>query len=499
MPPDTSGPESSASGRAGPLDDYRAKRDFAATPEPSGNDGALAAPNVLRFVVQEHHARAMHWDLRLEHDGVLPSWAVPKGIPLDPHVNRLAVRTEDHPLEYLDFAGDIPEGEYGGGTMRVWDHGTYEALEWTDRKVTVVLHGERVQGRYALFRTGRDGRERDWMIHRMDPPADPTAQPMPATVAPMLATPATERPRHGAWAYELKWDGIRAVAFVEGGRVRFQNRNERDITPRYPELRELGRALGSTRAILDGEIVSFNPETGRPDFHRLQQRMHVDGDHRIRKLSQDLPATYMIFDLVWLDGHSLVEVPYEQRRATLAGLDLRGPSWQCPPHEVGDGSATFDISLRFGLEGVVAKALDSRYEGGRRSSAWLKIKHGMRQELVVAGWMPGERGRTGSVGSLLVGYYDDEGTLVYSGRVGSGLTGNDIERLDRALPQLERATSPFGAGSVPRGARFTEPRLVAEVRFTEWTPAGGLRQPVFLGLRTDVDPATVRREAPTAP
>lgn len=484
----------------GKLADYHAKRDFAATPEPSGD--AKSAPadgsDAPRFVIQEHHARAMHWDLRLERNGVLPSWALPKGLPLDPKENHLAVHTEDHPLEYLDFAGDIPAGEYGGGSMRVWDHGTYEPIEWTDRKVVVALHGQRADGRYALFQTGRGDRERDWMIHRMDPPADPTAEPMPDTFEPMLATAATKRPTTGRWGYELKWDGIRSIAFVEGGRVRFTSRRGGDITARYPELRALGRALGSTRAVLDGEIVAFDPESGRPSFHRLQQRMHVEGEHRIRRLSQELPVTYMIFDVMWLDGHSLVDEPYEQRRARLAELALQGQSWQCPPHEVGDGQATTDVSVRFGLEGVMAKALDRPYEPGRRSSAWLKIKNGLRQELVVGGWMPGERGRTGSVGSLLVGYYDDTGdgigALVYAGRVGSGMSQRDVDWWDAALAERERRTSPFARGSVPRGARFVEPSYVVEVRFTEWTPGGGIRQPVYLGRRDDKPPTEVRRE-----
>jgi bifunctional non-homologous end joining protein LigD len=486
-----------ARGNKDKLAEYQAKRDFETTPEPSGDEHAADDDGQpLRFVVQEHHARSMHWDLRLERDGVMVSWAVPKGIPVDPKVNHLAVHTEDHPLEYLTFAGDIPEGEYGAGTMRVWDEGTYEPLEWTDRKVVADFRGRRVQGRYALFQTGRGDRTRDWMIHRMDPPADPDAEPMPSTFAPMLATPATERPRHGEWAYELKWDGIRAIAFVDGGRARFTNRRGGDITARYPELRALGRAMGSTRAILDGEIVSIDPATGRPDFHRIQQRMHVDGEHRIRKLSEELPVTYIVFDLVWFDGHSLVPEPYEERRARLLALGLTGPNWQTPPHEVGDGAATEDVSRQFGLEGIVAKALGRAYEPGRRSTAWLKIKHGRRQELVVGGWMPGEKGRTGSVGSLLVGYYadDEPDVLVYAGRVGSGLTQADVARYDRELPEIERATSPFERGDVPRGARFVAPRLVVEVKFTEWTPNGAIRQPVWLGDRDDVEPKTVRRE-----
>lgn len=492
----------------GKLADYAAKRDFTATPEPRGgiggdrdherdHDRAGDARAPLRFVIQEHHARAMHWDLRLERDGVLASWALPKGLPLDPAQNHLAVHTEDHPIQYLDFAGDIPDGEYGAGSMRVWDDGTYEPIEWTERKVVVALHGRRAQGRYALFRTGRgtrDGRARDWMIHRMDPPADPSAEAMPATFAPMLATTATARPARGRWAYELKWDGIRAMAFVDGGRARFTSRRGGDISARYPELRALGRALGATRAVLDGEIVAFDPERGRPDFHRLQQRMHVEGEHRIRRLSQELAVTYMIFDLVWLDGHSLVDESYEQRRTRLAGLALQGPAWQCPPHEVGDGQATTDVSLRFGLEGVMAKALDGRYEPGRRSGGWLKIKNGFRQELVVGGWMPGTRGRTGSVGSLLVGHYDADGTLVYAGRVGSGMSQRDVQWWDAASVANARPTSPFGRGAIPRGARFVEPEIVVEVRFTEWTPGGGLRQPVYLGRRADKPAAEVRRE-----
>jgi len=475
------------------LAEYEAKRDFDATPEPP----ARAAPRrrsrtqaAPRFVVQEHHARALHWDLRLKRDGVLASWAVPKGIPVDPKRNHLAVRTEDHPLDYLTFQGEIPAGEYGGGSMGVWDAGTFETHKFDDDEVMVTLHGERVHGKYVLFRTGG----KQWMIHRMDPPEDPDRAAPPKDLAPMLATLKEEKPGTDGWAYELKWDGIRAIGYVDGGRIRLVTRNGNDVTRRYPELRRLGETLGARDVVLDGEIVAFD-ENSRPSFERLQRRMHVDSDSTIRRLVGEVPVTYVLFDLLWLDGHSTMDLPYHERRAQLRALELNGSSWQTPPHEDGDGDATEEISKRFGLEGIVAKRLDSRYEPGRRSRAWLKIKNDRRQEFVVGGWQPGEGGRTGSIGSLLLGYYDGD-VLHYAGKAGSGLSGAVISQLEATFAKHTRADSPFGAGRVPKGVRFVDPTLVVEVRFTEWTSAGNIRHPTFLGLRTDKDPNEVVRERP---
>src|SRR5687768_13118764 len=219
---------------------YREKRDAAATPEPAGEAGADAqAAGAPRFVVQEHHARRLHWDLRLEHDGVLASWAVPRGIPPGPERNHLAVRTEDHPLEYLEFHGEIPAGQYGAGSMTIWDRGTYEQHKWRDKEVMVTFHGERVRGRYVLFRTRGD----DWMIHRMDPAEDPDREPMPESLEPMLATTGPLPADDERWAYEIKWDGVRAIALIDAGRLRLHARSGRDITGRYPELRPLGESL----------------------------------------------------------------------------------------------------------------------------------------------------------------------------------------------------------------------------------------------------------------
>src|SRR3954452_25514359 len=283
------------------LERYRDKRDFRATPEPSGDADAPEAGK--RFVVQEHSARSMHWDLRLEHEGTLVSWAVPKGIPPDPKRNNLAVRTEDHPLEYLEFEGDIPEGNYGAGTMRIYVRGTYELHKLRDKEVMVTFHGERVRGRYVLFRTS----DKNWMIHRMDPAEDPTREPLPEEIEPTLACPG-RLPTGDGWAYEIKWDGVRAIAYVEGGRVRLASRRARNITPTYPELARLGRALGTHDAVLDGEIVAF--EGGTPSFQRLQRRMNLGSEAQVRRIAATVPVVYIIFDVLFLDGHSLLGLPY---------------------------------------------------------------------------------------------------------------------------------------------------------------------------------------------
>jgi bifunctional non-homologous end joining protein LigD len=469
-----------------PLETYRAKRDFDRTREPAGGraGGAAEAP-IARFVVQEHHARALHWDLRLERDGVLASWAVPKGIPQDPARNHLAVRTEDHPIEYLDFHGEIPAGEYGAGTMKIWDSGTYETHKWRDAEVMVTFHGERLHGRYVLFRTGG----KNWMIHRMDPPEDPAREPMPEHVEPMLAK-AGELPREdGRWAYEVKWDGVRAIGYAEGGRLRLESRNGRDITPRYPELRELGRALGAREAILDGEVVAIG-EDGRPSFQRLQGRMHLTSEHTVRRLSQSEPVTYVIFDLLWLEGRSLMDLPYVERRERLMELGLDGPTWQTPAHHVGDGAALLEASRAQGLEGILAKRVDCPYTPGRRSQGWIKVKNVRRADVVIGGWLPGEGNRSGRIGALLVGYYDD-GELKYAGRVGTGFTQAELDRLQSLLEPLAREDSPFSGRQPPRGARFVEPRLVATVDYGEWTQTRTLRHPSYKGLRDDVDPEDV--------
>jgi bifunctional non-homologous end joining protein LigD len=327
---------------------------------------------------------------------------------------------------------------------------------------------------------------------------DKAGEPLPERLRPMNATLAVA-PSGRGWAWELKWDGIRALAYVEDARIRLYTRNGNEVTHRYPELAPLGSALAGRRAVLDGEIVALDDE-GRPSFERFQQRMHVENRAEIRRLVVDVPIVYMLFDLLHLDGRSLMRAPYAERREELTALDLNGASWQTPPNEVGDGAAIREVSERFGLEGVVAKRLDSLYEPGRRSRAWIKVKYTTEQEFVVGGWYPGEKGRTGTVGSLLIGYYEGEGdarVLRYAARVGSGLRGSDLEYLDRALAERARPTSPFGAGSPPRGSHFVEPDLVVQVQFREWTQSGGVRAPVFRGYRRDKPAEEVVREVPS--
>jgi bifunctional non-homologous end joining protein LigD len=468
------------------LSDYRRKRDFGATPEPPPEGAGRAAdPALDRFVVQEHHARRLHWDLRLEHDGTLASWAVPRGIPPDPRRNNLAVRTEDHPLEYLDFHGEIPSGQYGAGTMTIWDHGRYELHKWREDEVMVTLHGERVQGRYVLFRTRGD----DWMIHRMDPPQDPDREPMPESVVPMLARSGPLPSDQDQWAFEIKWDGVRAIAFSSGGRLRMTSRSGRDITAQYPEVRGLAEALGSHEAVLDGEVVAFGPD-GLPSFSELQRRMHVGNARTVARLARESPVAYVAFDLLWLDGHSLMELPYAERREALLGLGLKGSNWQVPGHHVGDGDALLQVSRAQGLEGVVAKRLDCPYTPGRRSSGWVKVKNVRRVSLVVGAWLPGEGGRTGRLGALCVGFHEDGG-LRYAGRVGTGFSENELLRLQRLLEPLAADASPFSGRQPPKGARWVRPELVCDVEFVEWTHTRTLRAPSYKGLRDDLAPEQV--------
>jgi bifunctional non-homologous end joining protein LigD len=485
--------------KAQKLDRYREKRDFARTPEPTGD--RAPAEESGRFVVQEHHATRLHWDLRLEHDGALASWAIPNGIPMHPSENRLAVRTEDHPLEYLDFRGEIPKGQYGAGTMKIWDRGTFDIHKWEDRKVEVTFHGEHLSGRYGLFPIGRDAStQNDWMIHRMDPPADPDRQPMPERIVPMLARLSTRVPTPEAkWSFEVKWDGVRAIAYIQPGRLRLESRNLNDITETYPELRGLVRAAGMRELVLDGEIVAFD-EHGRPSFERLQRRMHVTSPSAVRRLMSSHPVVYAIFDLLYLDGHSLMALPYTERRARLEELELSGASWRVPATHPGEGTKLLEATKRQDLEGIVAKRLDSSYEPGGRTGAWLKVKNTLRQELVVGGWLPGEGRRAERIGALLVGYYED-GEFRYAGRVGTGFTDKVLEELGQRLAPLRRKTSPFSsAPKLPREAVFAEPCLVAEVEFREWTNDGVLRAPSFKGLREDKAPREVVLEMkPGAP
>jgi bifunctional non-homologous end joining protein LigD len=375
------------------LQAYRDKRDAARTPEPVPPPDASPPDQALggTFVIQEHHARRLHWDFRLERDGVLVSWALPKGVPNDPAVNHLAVHTEDHPLDYGSFEGQIPRGEYGAGAVTIWDRGRYETLKWAPSEVKVVLHGQRVTGGYVLFQT----KGNQWMIHR-------ERLTLPGTLRPMLAVTGPAPRDQDRWALEMKWDGVRALAYIEKGKVRLMSRTERDITVTYPELARLGSATTHKQLLTDGEIVVFGDD-GWPEFEALQPRMHVSAASQAALLAGQTPVTYLIFDLLQLDGRPLMDLEYTERRALLDELALSGPNWQTPPWFPGpDFAAVQAVSKEHGMEGVVAKRLDSRYTPGVRTDNWRKIKNVHTQEAVVAGYKPGQGNRTGQVGSLLI-------------------------------------------------------------------------------------------------
>lgn len=485
-----------ALGHAAPdrLDRYRSMRDGSATPEPvpAGRPSARGAQEPI-FVIQEHHARRLHWDFRLERDGVLVSWAVPKGVPDSSQQNHLAVPTEDHPMEYAAFEGEIPKGQYGAGSVRIWDSGTYSASKWRGDEVIATLRGQPGGGlggeprTYALIRTGEN-----WLIHLMkeqqsDPPEDV------GSVAPMLATLADRRDLgdESQWAFEMKWDGVRTIAVVEEDRVRLYSRSGRLVTSTYPEVAEALTGLPAG-TVLDGEIVALN-EQAIPDFGLLQQRMGLEKERDVNSARVHIPVTFLAFDLLTHEGRSLLRRSYERRRDDLDALGVDGATALTPPAFTGSLSEAVAASRRWKLEGVVAKRRDSTYQPGKRSTDWLKIKHQRMQSVVIGGWRPGA---SVGFGSLLLGIPSPEG-LRYVGRVGTGFSDAQRREIAVQLRRGERKTSPFL--EVPRevvaDAHWTTPGLVGEVVYGGWTGSGVLRHASWRGLRKDLEPDDVRVES----
>lgn len=477
------------------LSTYTAKRDFSRTPEPAADreptprsDGG-GGP---RFVLQHHLATRLHHDLRLERSGTAPSWAVPKGLPDVPGVRHLAVQTEDHPLSYMSFSGEIPQGEYGGGPVRIWDEGTYDLLEWTDDKVTFRLHGRRHTGEYHLFRTGGADDPSQWMVVRADQPADLPGPP-PA-LAPMLAVDGGgEGFDDPEWVFEVKWDGVRAIATTvrpgtgEPASTRLVSRLGNDVTAAYPELASLWERVLARNAVLDGEIVAFGTD-GVPSFQRLQRRMHLRDEGGVDRARTRIPVTYMVFDLLAVDGAAIIDRPLAERLALLDEVLVPGGAVQRSEAVPEAGTALFSAASERGLEGLVAKRAASPYRPGQRSRDWRKLKVRRSVDCVVGGWLPGQGGRGGSLGALLLGLHD-EGRLRYVGRVGSGFDEAELARLDALL--AERAgDSPFSGGPPrpPKGARFVRPDLVCRVEYGEVTEEGVLRAPSYKGLVEGADP-----------
>jgi bifunctional non-homologous end joining protein LigD len=555
------------------LTKYRSMRDGEKTPEPVPQ--TAAAPSDGRsFVIQEHHASRLHWDFRLEHDGVLVSWALPKGVPDDPSKNHLAVQTEDHPLEYGTFEGSIPAGEYGGGEVTIWDAGEYELEKWRDKEVIATLHGRPDGGlkgptRVALIKTGGFGRgssgdakdQNNWLIHRMalEPStsdakagksgsgkseasksesgkseasksksgkseaskSEASAAPSPVTaptdapvaIKPMLATmgSAADITSDEQWAFEMKWDGIRAIAVVDkrdpaAPTVQLISRNGIDMSVTYPELTALAAATNATTAVFDGEIVALNSKN-RPDFGRLQKRMKLTKPADVERARKQVPVNFMLFDVLALDGDPLTESSYDDRRQALESSVRSKGAIQVPPAFSAEGKTDAEVlhdalasSLELGLEGVMAKKREADYLPGGRSSSWIKLKHHLAQEVVIVGWRPGKGRRADSVGSLLMAVPGDNG-LEYVGRVGTGFGDRELDQLKTDFAALARKTSPLSTSpgsEIPRAdaadAQWISPKLVGEVEFAEWTSTGRLRQPAWRGWRSDKAASDVVRE-----
>jgi DNA ligase D-like protein (predicted ligase)/DNA ligase D-like protein (predicted polymerase)/DNA ligase D-like protein (predicted 3'-phosphoesterase) len=465
------------------LTTYRGMRDAAMTPEPVPQKPPKAGNNEL-FVIQEHHARRLHYDLRLERDGVLVSWAVPKNLPDTPAVNHLAVHTEDHPLEYLTFHGTIPKGEYGAGQMIVWDTGTYDTEKFNDippdgpahgGEVIVTLHGNKIDGRYALIQT--DGK--NWLAHRMKDQKHPHA----GDLAPMLATEGSvANLKSTQWAFEGKWDGYRVLVDANRGTLNVRSRRGREVTAEYPQFEALAADLADHHVILDGEAVALD-ESGVPSFSEMQNR------------ARSTRVEFWAFDILHLDGRSLLRAKYSDRRRLLEAL-AEGGGVIVPEQLPGDGPEALEFASKQRWEGVIAKKRDSTYQPGRRSSSWIKDKIWCTQEVVIGGWRQGEGGRSSGIGALMLGIPEDGG-LHFAGRVGTGFTEKDLAKLKDMLKPLHTDESPFTT-RLPRadakGVTFVRPELVGEVRYSERTSDGRLRQPSWRGLRPDKTPDEVRWE-----
>lgn len=523
--------------RGASLQDYRKKRDPNQTPEPFG--GRVFEGGGL-FVVQQHAARRLHYDLRLEMEGVLKSWAVPKGPSTKPHDKRLAVQVEDHPLEYADFEGVIPKGNYGAGPVIVWDRGFYRLtpgaapLEQLGRgKLEIEFYGYKLHGTWMLVRTRQSTNE--WLffskvsqasekevtemfpesilsgltVEQMTSPAkktDPIREQLRALGAPIATIDARrqgfmlaslrEKPfSHKQWLFEIKYDGVRVLAAKEKGSILLYSRNRNDVTARYPEITQALNTLPAASFLLDGEIIASD-SMGRPSFQRLQQRMHLTNPLDIERAKRSVPLRAFFFDCLAFEDRDLRRIPLLRRKECLRLLLPARGVIQYSDHIRERGEAFFAAAWEQRLEGMIAKRITSSYAAGR-TREWLKVKCQRRQEFVVGGYTK-PRGSRDGFGALHLGLYQD-GNLVYVSRVGTGFDRPTVEVLWSELQPLVRPTSPFTRGS-PSGPdhRWVEPRLVCEVRFTEWTRQGGLRHPSFLGLRNDKPPETCVREPPVS-
>lgn len=449
------------------------------------------APPGESFVIQQHHATALHHDLRLEMHNestpVLVSWAVPKGLPRRRGERHLAIRTEDHPMGYASFSGTIPEGEYGGGEVRIFDQGTYEMVGRSDDRITFRLDGERLDGVWHLVHTGTDGGKEQWLAIMSEDLRSSGDEP--PDLDPMLATLTSEAFDDAEWVFEPKWDGIRALA-VCGEETHLISRNDKDITVAYPELHDLHRQVVALDAVIDGEIVAF--DGGVPSFQRLQQRMHLRDQARIEQVSKQIPVVFMVFDIIFLDGSDLTGRPLDERRRLLEDVIVASDQIQVSPATEGTGIALYRAAESQGLEGIMAKRKSSTYRPGARSRDWLKVKVTFDADVVIVGWTVGEGARAGTLGSLVMAVYDQD-RLRYVGNVGTGFDKRSLQETMSLLDGLEETASPFPPDVLRsraelRNAHWVPAVLVARVEHRQLTDAGRLRAPSFQGFREDKAP-----------
>jgi bifunctional non-homologous end joining protein LigD len=524
------------------LEKYQSKRDFTRTAEPAGGKKVPARKrHKLHFVVQKHAASHLHFDLRLEVDGVMKSWAVPKGPSLDPSVKRLAMEVEDHPMEYNTFEGTIPKGQYGGGTVMLWDRGYYTADKavaddheaalragYAKGKIDFTFHGKRLGGSFALVRTQR-GPKPQWLLikHRDEfaqAGSDVVAENMTSVttgrtmeeiaggksrvwqsnravktsdILPMLATAAQELPTDKEWAFEPKYDGIRVLAFIAPGAARLITRNGKDKTTQFPEVvSELMKLPGRSKKplVLDGEIVALR-DGDAARFQDLQGRMHVTNTRSIARLAQEQPAAFIAFDILLDDEQPLMNEPWHVRRKYLEKrLSKKTSDHVWITDATTDGKKMMRLAQKSGWEGVIAKDVNASYQPAKRSRSWLKIKLEKQQEFVVGGYTEPRNSRA-HIGSLLIGFYNDDHELTYAGHVGGGFTQRGLKEMYALLKPLDRKTSPFKTTpKTNEKAHWVKPEVVVQVRYNEMTKDGKLRQPVFLGVRDDKDPKDVRLE-----
>lgn len=495
------------------LGKYLAKRHFGRTPEPKGK--TTENPHKpLVFVVQKHAASSLHYDFRLELDGVLKSWAVPKGPSMDPHDRHLAIMVEDHPYEYRKFEGTIPRGNYGAGEVIIWDQGTYEPRQQTDNPaktlraglkkghLTFMLHGEKLKGEFALIKM-HGPEENAWLLVKKDDGyasaqnvtakdtelLDPKQYPQvnkPWAAKPMLCTLVEKPFNQAGWLFEIKWDGYRAIASKKKIELELYSRTGQDFAKKYPPIFEALQKLNHDY-ILDGEIVVIDRD-GQSHFEWLQNwRDDPQGT-----------LVYYAFDLLWLDGHDIRTMPLTERKRLLADLLPKESPIRYSDHVATDGEKLFKLMRDQGLEGIVAKKADSPYKEGKRGNDWLKIKTHLRQEVVIGGYTEPKGGRK-HIGSLLVGVFD-KGDFVYVGHSGGGISDKNLRNLRAQLEKLEQKNCPFATEPVPNGpVHWVKPKLVCEMSFSEWTADRSMRHPKYEGLRPDKLPGQVHRELPQSP